>query len=222
MRLRHMLAAGAAALAVTASAEAATIIGAVDATASTEAGPNFGIDKSIDQSGLSANYVSGTTNFADFVATTTHNPDAWDQEWYGAEVPTATGIYDLGAVYTLESVAIWVEEFAGFGTVDILGSIDGLSWTAMALGYVATDNAVGEDYTADVVLLDSRFQVRFVQLNLSGCPHPYVPEPGGPAPWNGCAVGEVAFGAVPLPASGLLLMTGLLGLGGYRRFAGRT
>ena len=58
-----------------------------------------------NQSGLSASYVSGTTDFDSYVATTTHdggNSNVW------RFTPTTGFIaFDLGASYTLDALALW-------------------------------------------------------------------------------------------------------------------
>lgn len=58
-----------------------------------------------NQSGLSASYVSGTTDFDSYVATTTHT--GADSNAWRFTPPTGFIAFDLGASYTLDALALW-------------------------------------------------------------------------------------------------------------------
>lgn len=201
----------AAALTLAASgASAATIIGAVSATASNTT-PGFGIGHTIDQSGLSVNYVSGVTDFDTYIGLSPMHSLSASTEWFGALGSTsATVEYDLGAVFSIDRLALWNEESSGFGTGLISVSTDGITYSNLTT-INPFDNPLA-DYPAEVFGFAAT-SLRYFRMELSGCPQI---DPGS---YNSCAIGEVAFAtaaAVPVPAS-LPLLVGALGAFGFLR-----
>lgn len=76
-------------------------------TATTNLGTNLGSGVNVtNQSGLSANYVSGTTDFDSYVATTTHNSAVPANIWSFAP-KTGYIAFDLGASHTVDALALW-------------------------------------------------------------------------------------------------------------------
>lgn len=61
----------------------------------------------IDQSGLSANYVSGVTDFDTFVATTTATFGSITVDLAGIGAPPGYFQFDLGSVMSIDAAAIW-------------------------------------------------------------------------------------------------------------------
>lgn len=197
-----------------ASTTNAAIIGAMDATINA-GGPGFGtLQGTFDQSGLSSRYISGVTDFASFVATTTHAHEFAENEWFSERgITQASVTYNLGAVNNVDSLALWNEDAAGIGTLDLSVSSDGVNFTHLLSGLEPVQNDFDTDYAAEVFsFAATAFQ--FIRFDMSDCPR-------GGGTFRGCAIGEVAFNAVrvsdvPVPA-GLPLLLGGLGVFGYMR-----
>jgi len=91
------------------TADASPIVGPV--AGSTTAGTSFALSNAFNQSGLSANYVSGVTDFATFTATTTHNSQPGND--YVSTTTSGAVTFDLGSVMTVDKLAFW--NFGGLG-----------------------------------------------------------------------------------------------------------
>lgn len=200
-----------------ASASAGTIVSAIGATINA-GGPGFGsITDTHNQNGLSANYVSGVTDFATFMASgVTHTDVFAGFEWFSnVGNGTASVTYDLGAATNVTGMALWNEEAAGIGSLNLLYSTDNITFTALASGLSPFNNPAGP-YRGEVFDF-ATVNARFIRLNMSACP-----QPSGDSRAF-CAIGEVAFdnaGAssdVPEPASLALFGLGLAGLASLRR-----
>lgn len=189
--------------------QASIIISPVAATASSEFSADFDIGNTIDQSGLSAGFLSGVTNFDAYLAgNPTHTLAALDNEWFTIEgVTSATVNYDLGDVYLIDRLALWNEEFSGVGLLGISISLDNINYTTVASGIMPVDSSPdGLDYGAQIFDFGLS-SARYIQFDVSGCPQP----DGSPRLF--CGIGEVAFSsAVPVPAALWLFGSGLLGL----------
>ena len=102
-------------------AQASVITSPTGATASSTfiaAGFDFDIGNTIDHSGLSTNFISGVSDFDAYLAgNPMHTSLADHNEWFSQlGVTQASIIYDLGSVKTVDRLALWNEEFSGFGT----------------------------------------------------------------------------------------------------------
>jgi hypothetical protein len=121
-------------------AHAGVVVGAtgVSATAGLPAGYNAptALSNIIDQSGLSANYVSGVTDFATFTSTTTAcylctpGGSAFSELGGVAAVNGTFGdiVFDLGTIKTVGGIAVWNQAgSASLNTFDLLanGSVIG-------------------------------------------------------------------------------------------------
>jgi hypothetical protein len=177
--------------------QAAVIIGPTGVTSSSPADPmpnannNFNLSRLIDQSGLSANYTSGVTDFDTFVATTTTPTANAPNSLGGRGLPFPVNFdFNLGSIYSVDKVALWNQ----FGTGSIqnftlFADTDSSFATAVNLGnFVATNGANGD--LADVFSFAAvnaqyirvqatsnygyQFAVRFNEFAVSGSP---VPEP---------------------------------------------
>ncbi|MCG8544181.1 MAG: VPLPA-CTERM sorting domain-containing protein [Alphaproteobacteria bacterium] len=190
---------------------AATIISAVDATASSTFSPSVDIGNTIDQSGLSIGYSSGVTDFDAYIALNpTHTILSANAEWFSATVATSAQVtYDLGSAFTIDRIALWNEEGRGILTTDISTSLDGILFTALTT-ILPTDNPSGVDYPADVFGFGP-ILARYFRFD-ADCS-------------TGCGIGEVAFSnvsPVPVPAALPLFLTMLAGMAGLRWWRRRT
>ncbi len=223
--MRHLLAAtaavGLALSATAASAGPGVVIAPVSGTIDTS-GPGFGtLADTWNQASLSSTYVSGVTNFDTYFAgAPTHTTNFGGFEYFGESgTSTLQVTYDLGSAQRLTALALWNEESAGIGSLNLLTSLDGISFTSLASGLVPTDNTLASTtYGADIFTFGST-AARYVRFEASSCPQP------NPGSFPSCAIGEVAFrslgGTVPEPSSWVMLIAGfgLVGAAQRRRVA---
>lgn len=194
----------------------AAIVGAVSAVINS-GGPGFGdINNTLNQRGLSANYVSGVTDFDAFVAGTTHTTIFATYEWFSNVGSTSASVtYDLGSAISINKMALWNEESSGISLLNLLVSGDGTSFTTLLSGLIPTDHTT-VDYLADVFTFATS-SFRYLRMDMSGCPQPVV------GSFAACAIGEVAFSTapdvapVPVPAAGVLLFGAIGALGLLKR-----
>ncbi|TVT59882.1 MAG: discoidin domain-containing protein [Sedimenticola thiotaurini] len=180
-------------------------------------GPGFGtLTETFDQSGLSVGYTSGVTDFDAYIALgPTHTDTFGGFEWFSnSGTSSASVTYDLGGIFSIDALALWNEESSGIGSLDLLTSTDGVTFTSLVSGLLPTDHFAGA-YSADVFNF-SAVNAQYIQFDMSGCPQPNV------GSFSACSIGEVAFreaGAaqVPVPGTIVLLGLGIAGLGSIRR-----
>lgn len=169
-------------------------------------GAGWGSNHLIDQSGLSANYVSGVTDFATFVAGTTATYGGiWNASTAlgGAAGNTPTFLFDLGAAVTVSGVAVWNQSgTASLLQYDVYGSTDGINYSLLGNGSVAEGGFDVPGYTASW----SAQSARWIELRT-------VANNGYP---DATRFNEIVFdvgGVPPVPAPGTLALLGISALG---------
>lgn len=208
---RVMLAACAITALAAQPAAAQQIVGPVSAVINS-GGPGSGlITQTLDQSGLITPYVSGVTNFNAYIATNPQHSLAFSgNEWFSnLGTTTARVTYDLGAILGIDALALWNEDFAGIGTLNLFGSTDGILFAAL-LGVNPADGINNANYGPQVFSFGAT-NARFVRFDMTNCPQP-------PAGYESCSIGEVAFrtaatGAVPEPGTWAMMLLGFGGIG---------
>lgn len=167
------------------------------------------IERTIDQSGLTAGFTSGVTDFDAYTSTNPLHSPILFFEWFapiGTFVQTID--YDLGASYLVDRSAVWNEESWGASTVDIFTSTDDFIYAYV--GSFGLTNHPVAGYPADILdLADST--TRYVRFQVKGIPG----DDGDGYANQAVSLGEVAFSVaggtqqVPEPASLALVGIGL-------------
>jgi hypothetical protein len=193
------------------AAQAGPIFAPVAATIDA-GGPGFGnIADTFNENGLFTTYVPNVTDFDAYIATNPMHTDIFSGfEWFSNSGTTSAQVtYDFGSVRSFDKLALWNEESSGIGQLDLITSVDGVTFTALATVF-PTDNPLA-NYGADVFAFGLT-SARYVRFGMSGCPQP------NPGSFQGCAIGEVAFrGAAPEPASWAMMVAGFGAVGGALR-----
>ncbi len=172
---------------------------------------NTRVTNTIDQSGLSAGFTSGVTDFDAYFGSPTHAMQFSNNEWWARNgVNRGTIIYDLGDVYTLDRLALWNEDAMGIASFELYTSLSSDFSSFIDHGtFQPSDNAYAVDYEADIFNMIVG-NARYVKLVMVGA-------------GETLGMGEIAFSAntagnaVPEPATLMLFGLGLLGLAGINR-----
>jgi hypothetical protein len=167
----------------------------------------------INQHGLLTPFVSGVTDFDSYMALDPqHTTSDGGYEWFSPEgVMSGSLTFDLGALYAVDRVAAWADEFAGFGTTNVYTSLDGIIFSLVGTftptNHPSLPDGGANHYGADVASLLVT-QARYVRFDILG--------PQTPRLYDGLGIGEVAFSVtspdaapVPEPESLVLIATGL-------------
>jgi PEP-CTERM motif len=191
-------------------ARASVITSPTGAAASSTFSADYDIGNTIDQSGLDVTFISGVSDFDAYLGgNPIHTPIAINNEWFTAlGVTQATVTYDLGSAQFVDRLALWNEEFSGFGTGRISYSLDGVTFLSL-ISISPIDSPFNEAYGAQIFGWET-VSARFFRFDVSGCPQPN----GDPSPL--CGIGEVAFSIVNGPPPPNVAEPGtlvLLGLG---------
>ncbi|MEP3244491.1 MAG: VPLPA-CTERM sorting domain-containing protein [Sneathiella sp.] len=187
---------------------AATILQAQSVSTSGTEDPTYGsIDSLINQSGLSASYVSGVNDFDNFVATTTgfKNP----QGIGGVYAPFPVNLdFAFSGTVNLDGAAIWNQiGSASLKEFDLYGSLSGNFDDIILLGSYLHDHQGGLAFIADF----TQTAVSAIRMTINSN-YGYS---------FSARFDEIAFrgtiSAVPLPAALPLFAAGLIALG-FRSF----
>jgi len=168
----------------------------------------FGIGNTIDQSGLTANYVSGVTDFDTFVATTGHinnNPDLW--KTFANPALPIVNTFDLGALFEIGGFAMWhtfpnfhIKDFELFSDTD--GNFGNGGTTSLGTFVAPVSGGPGHSFAFNSTL------TQFVHLEITS-----------KASGSDITEGEFAFNQVPEPSTLILFALGFCGILGlsYRQ-----
>lgn len=156
-------------------------------------------------------YNSGVDDYDTYLSLNPfHSDQSAPNEWFThVGVLSATVTYDLGSLYSLDSVALWVEEtLAPHSDVSFLVSEDGFDFDTIFSNLLLPDNIFGiypaTRYDFDAVNAQY-FQIQFGQCATNNN--------------GGCSLGEIAFSTgdaitspVPTPPALAMFLLGMLGL----------
>lgn len=198
-----------AALSVASTAQAGSIVAATGAAASSTSSTYNAIETTIDGRGLLTPYTVGGDFDAYIAADPLHTTSSLNAEWFADAGSSATIVYDLGSLMSIESLALWNEDSYGLGSAALSISDDGITYTSLT-SITPTDNPKGASYGADVFTLAATF--RYLQLEAT-CASTY------------CTIGEVLFESgeasisseVPVPGALPLMLGGLGAFAALRR-----
>lgn len=177
----------------TASASPGSILQPVSVT--TTAVENSPIGTTIDQSGLSASYVSGVTDFDTYVPATNHGTDPadyWDSDQTFPKIVT----FDLGQDFDINGFAYW-RAFGGGETIGVFelftdADDDYDNGAELIQSFIGDDVNGGQPFTFDAV------NTRYVHLRILS----------NQGSFSFFSVGEFAFReSAPIPPSGDVLVS---------------
>ena len=195
--------------AVLASASHAQSILGISAISSPQGdfGSLFALDNAINQSGLSVGYTSGVTNFASYVASTTHASEASFNSGFTRTVGLPQIFsFDIGSVQAVDGFAIWATDNLGSVTAFNLYADNDNNFGNGVGSLLGAFNVSGESALsfADVRSF-SAVSTRYLQLQVNA-----------PADFN-AGIGEFALRkastTVPEPSTYAMMGAGLLALG---------
>ncbi len=199
---------------------AATIIAADSVTSSISAhGYGYELGYIIDQSGLSASYTSGVTDFASFVGSTTSTTASYADDTSTLHMNAHLGVdfdFVFGSAFAFTKFALWNDnDHQGIGDFSLYSSADA---TFSTLTLLTSDTATYGPNGYDNSLTAQSFS--FGPTNTQ-----YLRLSAVPSSSSILNFGEVAFGgeasAIPIPATIWLFGTALIGLVGLgKRKAG--
>jgi hypothetical protein len=161
----------------------------------------------IDQSGLSAGFTSGFTDFDTYIGTSpTHVDGGLNVSWFSPAFGGTTGSidYDLGSSVKVSQIVLWPDDFSGPSGISVFTSDDSLFTLATLVGTLSpSDPANSVAVPGEVFdLLDTT--ARYVRLSITS----------GFDTGDQVGIGEVAFDVtIPEPSVLTIFGLGLSGLG---------
>jgi hypothetical protein len=172
----------------------------------------------IDQSGLTAGFVSGVTDFDAYMAGNPRHTTLFSGfEWFSNPSGITSGFmgFDLGATYQIDRLAFWNDEFSGTGSLTVFIADNAAFVGATNVGTFNPTNHPqgGLNYPADVFGF-APTSGRYVRLGFADCPQ------SDPL-YQGCSAGELAFSVnaaqVPEPVALSLFALAAVGAAVRRR-----
>lgn len=184
------------------------------ASASTNMG-NFGTYepvRAVNQSGLSAPYVSGTTDFESYVpATRTVSGASSFNSWFSQSSTTGNFDLDLGGSFSIYALALWNDHqptaAQGVRTFTLLAANNPSFSGATTLGSYTTTPIVSEPNNFGQIFSFAPVTASYVRLVITAN--------YGSTLTTGFT--EVALAQVPAPGAALLMGLGLVGASARRR-----
>lgn len=179
-------------------------------------GGDYALINAINQSGLSAGYTSGVTDFDTFVAATTHDgASSLNSGFAAAQAPPGQYSLDLGAVVSIDALAFWEVQNSGSVHSFNLYADNDQNFGNGTGALIGTFNAVGGGFGGPAISAAQIFT--FLALATQFLHIDVLTMEGGVGLFPG--IGEVAVrgAAVPEPATMLVFGLGLAGVAMSRR-----
>jgi hypothetical protein len=168
------------------------------------------ISFTIDQSGLSAGFTSGVTDFATYMAgSPTHTFDSAtppNSAWFSASgTPTGNIEYDLGQMLNIRQLVLWADDFHAPSAITVFTADNPAFTGATNVGsFAPSDPADTTPLPAQVFDLTDSFN-RYVRIQVTAT-HSTAQLTG----WGEAAF-DASVAAVPEPATLTVLGMGLVG-----------
>jgi hypothetical protein len=202
--------------AVAAPAQAGKIVQPTGATTNVGTHPAFSLSNLFNQSGLSAGYTAGVTEFDTYIASNPTHSSLQTTVWVPLNnVTTGNVTFNLGASVAIESMAFWNRNNSSQGVRDfqLLACPDSACTSTTLVGnFTALANLGANDGAVEAqVFAFAATTTQYLRMDM-------LNTYGSPVLSAGEVVFEQAVFETPEPASALLLAGGLLALTARRRY----
>lgn len=194
-----------------AMAAPAVMVQAKDCSIITSGPGNGSCTETHNQTGLLSGYVDEVTSLHPYLATSPlHTLVFAGNEWFGNSGTDSASVSYLviSGAGPINHFVLWNEESSGIGIFNLwYGASAGALTDLVLAGISPFDNPLA-DYAPEFWEFAPRPATGWWTLEMNRCPQP---DPGS---FASCAVGEVAFGAIPEPATWGMMLAGF-GLVGF-------